>query len=112
MLSGKAFNLEMFAVISLTEYELGNVLWKEAKRKRIDFKVAAQTFSDELSEMRKIGIPSIGDVLTIAMERNLNFYDASYVYIAENEGLKLVTEDSEVLKKCGCAVKTKDVEEI
>ncbi len=112
LLSGKAVNLDKCAVSSLTEYELGNVLWKEAKNKRIDYDAAAQNFSEALSELTKMSINGIGDVLKIAIERNLTFYDASYVYIAEKEGLKLVTEDTELLLKCKLALKTQDVEDI
>ena len=36
----------------------------------------------------------------IAVERNLTFYDASYVYAAETKNLKLITEDEELLNKC------------
>ena len=111
LLSGKAFNLEQFAISSLTEYELGNVLWKEAKKKKIDFSEAAQIFSETLSELKKININGIGDILTMALERNLTFYDASYAFNAEKEGLKLVTEDTELLKKCNCSIKTKDAVE-
>ncbi len=112
LLSGKAFNLEHCAISSLTEYEIGNVLWKEAKLKKTNFKEAAQIFSDALSELRKISIGGIGDVLAIALERNLTFYDASYAYIAQKEGLQLVTEDADLLKKCKCAVRVDDVEDI
>jgi DNA phosphorothioation-dependent restriction protein DptG len=111
LLSGKAFNLEQFAVSSLTEYELGNALWKEAKKKRIKFKDAAQTFSETLSELKKISIDGINNTLALAIERNLTFYDASYAHVAEKEGLLLVTEDTELLKKCKCAIKTKDIED-
>jgi predicted nucleic acid-binding protein len=112
LLSGKAFNLEQCAVSSLTEYELGNVLWKEAKKKKINYEDAAQIFTDTLLELKRISMNSICDILTIALERNLTFYDASYAYIAEKEDLMLVTEDTELLKKCKCAIKTKDVEDI
>jgi len=108
LLSGKAVNLDQCAVSTLTEYELGNVLWKEAKTKRIDFTAAAQTFSDALSEMKKISINGIGEVLQIAVEKSLTFYDASYVFIAEKENLKLVTEDTELLRKCKLAMGTKE----
>jgi predicted nucleic acid-binding protein len=104
--------MEQCAVTSLTEYELGNALWKEAKRKRIDFKLAAQTFSEALLELKKINIDNMGDILALAVERNLTYYDASYVYIAEREGLKLVTEDLELVRKCRFAVRTKDVEDL
>ncbi len=99
-------------MISLTEYELGNVLWKEAKKKKIDFKLAAQTFSEVLSELKKININGLCDVLTLAIERDLTFYDATYAYLAEKEGLVLVTEDTELLKKCKCAKRAKDAEDI
>jgi predicted nucleic acid-binding protein len=112
LLSGKAFNLEQCAVSSLTEYELGNVLWKEAKKKKINVKDTVQTFSDVLLELKKLSINSIGDVLTIAIERNLTFYDASYVSIAEKEGLTLVTEDAELLKKCKSATSTKNIDNL
>jgi predicted nucleic acid-binding protein len=110
VLSGKAFKLEQFAVSSLTQYELGNVLWKETKKRRIDYKLAAQTYSEVLSELTKINVDGISDVLSLALERNLSFYDASYAYISEKDGLKLVTEDTELLKKCKCAIGLKDLE--
>jgi predicted nucleic acid-binding protein len=49
--------------------------------------------------------------LVVAVERDLTFYDASYAYIAEKEGLTLVTEDTELLKKCKCAIKTQDMDD-
>ncbi len=112
MLSGEAFNLEHCAVSSLTEYEIGNVLWEEGKLKKIEFKEAAQIFSETLSELKKISIDGVGDVLAIALERNLTFYDASYAYISEKQGLMLITEDTDLLKKCNCAVRIEDVEDI
>ncbi len=96
----------------MTEYEIGNVLWKEGKLKKIDFKEAAQIFSETLSELKKISIDDIGDVLAMALERNLTFYDASYACISEKQGLKLITEDADLLKKCKCAVRIRDAKDI
>ncbi len=112
LLSEKAFCAEQCAVISLTEYEIGNTLWKEAKVNKIDYRSAANTFSEALSELKKISISGIGDILKIALELNLTFYDASYVYIAEKEGLLLVTEDMELLTKCKCAIRTTEIEDV
>ncbi|HMK94302.1 MAG TPA: type II toxin-antitoxin system VapC family toxin [Candidatus Limnocylindrales bacterium] len=109
LLSGEAFDLEQCAVSTLTEYELGNVLWKETRRKRIDFKLAAETFSDALSELKKIDIDKIDDILVTALERNLTFYDASYAYLAETQNMKLVTEDIDLVKKCKCAIRLKEM---
>jgi len=49
-------------------------------------------------------IDSIADVLAIAMERNLPFYDASYAYIAEKQNIRLVTQDTDLLKECKVAI--------
>ena len=43
-------------------------------------------------------------MLSIAIERNLTFYDASYAYIAEHEHLTLVTEDNELRAKVRGAI--------
>jgi predicted nucleic acid-binding protein len=37
-------------------------------------------------------------VLRIAIENNLTFYDASYICLARKHGLKLVTQDQDLLK--------------
>ena len=110
VLSGKTLNPEQYSVTTLTEYELGNVLWKESKSRKIDFKSAARTFSSLLLEFKKISNTSLEDILVLALERSLTFYDASYAAIAEKEGLILVTEDLELLKKCKRAISTKDIE--
>ncbi len=67
LLSGDAFNLEHCAVSSLTEYEIGNVLWDEGKLKKIDFKEAAQIFSETLSDLKKISNDGVSDVLAMAL---------------------------------------------
>ncbi|MEM3648974.1 MAG: type II toxin-antitoxin system VapC family toxin, partial [Thermoproteota archaeon] len=40
------------------------------------------------------------EVEKIAVERDLSFYDASYVYAAEKQNLKLITEDENLFNKC------------
>lgn len=49
-------------------------------------------------------LDSIANVLAVAIERNLTFYDASYAYLAEKENLTLVTQDAQLLKKCTAAI--------
>ena len=61
-------------------------------------------FSEAIRPLRKMEINSIADVLAIAMERNLTFYDASYAYIAEKQNIRLVTQDADLLKKCKVAI--------
>jgi len=105
LVSGVAFNTEECAVSSLTEYEVGNVLWKENQQKKLkDPRRIAAIFSEAISPLKKIEIDSLANVLALAIERHLTFYDASYAYIAEKENMKLVTQDTDLLKKCKVAI--------
>jgi predicted nucleic acid-binding protein len=105
LLSGVPLNAEECAISSLTEYEIGNVLWRESKQGRMkNPQLAARTFSKAMQTLTKLQFDSIANVLAVAIERNLTFYDASYAYLAEKEGLTLVTQDAHLLKKCKCAI--------
>lgn len=111
LVSGIAFNTEECAVSSLTEYEVGNVLWRANQHKKLkDPQRIATIFSEAIHSLRKIEIDSLANVLTIAIERHLTFYDASYAYIAEKENMKLVTEDIDLLKKCKVAISIKEMQ--
>ena len=105
LVSGVPFNVDECSVSTLTEYEIGNVLWRENQQKKLkNPKRVATIFSEAIRPLRKMEIDSIADVLAIAIERNLTFYDASYAYIAEKQNLKLVTQDKDLLKKCKVAI--------
>ncbi len=105
LISGIPFSVEECAVSSLIEFEVGNVLWRENKQEKLkDPSRVATIFSDALAPLQKMTIDSIADVLAIAIERNLTFYDASYAYIAERQNMKLVTQDKDLLKKCKVAI--------
>ena len=111
LVSGVAFNAEECAVSSLTEYEIGNVLWRENQQKKLkDPRRIATIFSEAIRPLRKIEIDSLANVLAVATERHLTFYDASYAYMAEKENIRLVTQDTDLLKKCKVAISIKEME--
>jgi len=111
LISGIPFNVEEFAVSSLTQYEVGNVLWLENKHGKLkDPQKISAIFSEAIAPLRKFEIDSITDVLAIAIERNLTFYDASFAYIAEKQDMKLVTQDTDLLKKCKTAIPIDKIE--
>ena len=113
LISDFAFTTDECAVNTLTEFEIGNVLWKENRKKKLkDPKRLSEIFSEAIRELHKVGIDSVAEVLAIAIERDLTFYDASYVYISENKNLKLVTEDADLLKKCKSAITLKDFKDM
>ena len=107
LLSGAPLKAMDCAISSLTEYEIGNVLWRESQHGRMkNAQLAATTFSKVMQTLTKLELDSIANVLAVAIERNLTFYDASYVYLAEKEKLTLITQDTELLKKCKNAIPT------
>ncbi len=111
LVSGVAFNAEECAVSSLAEYEIGNVLWRENQQKKLkDPRRIATIFSEAIRPLRKMEIDSIANVLAVAIERRLTFYDASYAYLAEKENMRLVTQDTDLLNKCKVAISIKEME--
>ncbi|MCJ7423454.1 type II toxin-antitoxin system VapC family toxin [Candidatus Bathyarchaeota archaeon] len=110
LISGVPFNAEECAVSSLTQYEIGNVLWRENQQKKLkDPARVAAIFSEALAPLNKLEIDSLGSVLEVAIDRHLTFYDASYAYLAEREDLRLVTSDTDLLKKCKTAISIKEI---
>ena len=93
----------MLINLDLTRYEPGNILWKEYKLGLLkDWENTIVLWSKIMEEMStyRIETQHLRDVEKIAVERDLTFYDASYVYMAETKNLKLITEDEELLNKC------------
>ena len=110
LISGQVFNVEECAVSSLTQYEVGNVLWRENQQKKLkDPARIAEIFSEAILPLRKLEIDSLANVLAVAIDRHLTFYDASYAYLAEKENLRLVTQDIDLLKKCKVAIPIKEM---
>ena len=85
----------------LTFYEVGNVIWKESylHKKVTDPVRTAEVFEEIMKGFRVLEDPPIHSVLKIAVEKGLTYYDASYVYSSEVNGLTLVSEDKELITK-------------
>ena len=95
--------LTKLTILDLTRYELGNILWKEYKLGLLkDWENTIVLWSKIMEEMPtyRIETQHLRDIEKIAVEKDLTFYDASYVYTAETKNLKLITEDEELLNKC------------
>ncbi len=110
LLEGMTLDPNKFVISKLTEYEIGNVLWKESKQKKLkDPERVVLLFADAIRGLERIEIKSIADVLALAIDRNLTFYDASYVFIAESEHLRLITQDEKLRKKTKNAISIDDI---
>lgn len=110
LLKGVALDPNKFVISTLTDYEIGNVLWKENKLKKIkDPQRVAAIFADSIGELERIGIDSVSGVLALAVDRNLTFYDASYSFIAETKHFRLITQDEKLRKKTKNAIGIEDL---
>jgi predicted nucleic acid-binding protein len=87
----------------LIEAEIGNVLWKAARRKRI----SPADAENSLRRFTELGIESIptsdllGKALQIAVAYDRSFYDALYVAVALATKTELVTADERLVNALG-----------
>ena len=90
----------LFVVLDLTVYEVGNVIWKEYRRGKIrDPAVVARLFQEIFNIIPVVRFNAdIREVLGLAINENLTFYDASHLYMARTHNAKLVTEDRDLQK--------------
>lgn len=106
-LKGKSVEvLEGNVTLDLAAYELGNLIWKEcALRKIISPEEAVNRAEQMARTLEVIELAEIGsaedfkDVMRLATELKLTFYDASYLHVAKERGLPLATEDEELRDK-------------
>jgi len=103
--SAEALVLEDFDWISvgLWRYEFGNVLWK-ILRKSDDLEHCNETAeaafeAAEAALLESVELLEFTKVFELAIESGLTFYDASYVWLARERGLKLRTRDKEILRE-------------
>jgi predicted nucleic acid-binding protein len=101
--------------VILARYELGNVIWKETLLHKT-FSVAEArrliAFFDKIMETMVLLHPPIEEVFSIAVNYRLSYYDASYVYCAQNTNSVLITEDAKLKKKITPQLKTGSFAEI
>ena len=91
--------------LTLTRYEVGNALWKEAYLiKRIEVNQAIKVFNFINSLFNLMSVIDISsyereiDILLTAIQMGLTFYDASYLFIAKNLKATLITDDDDIIK--------------
>ncbi len=88
--------------IDLAKYEIGNAIWKKAFLTK-DLKPeeglrALEAILDLIGEMDIWEIKDKVNVLKIAINEGITYYDASYLVAAIEGGFTLITEDKELLR--------------
>ena len=77
----------------LIEYELGNTCWKKCRR----YPKLVKALTTGLETVGELDLQlhdvDLVPVLQLAMRRNVTFYDASYLWLAQQLNAELVTLD-------------------
>ena len=104
--------------LDLAFYELGNIVWKGyALYNRLTKRETLQLIEMIIDALKLMNILSIKftyerNILEIAMKYKITYYDASYVSIAKENKLKLVSEDKKLKKSIKNFVATLSAREV
>lgn len=82
----------------LLKYEVGNSLKSAFRQKRIGKKLSGRLYDDFLKMNIKYTDLDFKEVLNLSINKNLSFYDASYLYLAKANKCKLLTLDKGLSK--------------
>ncbi len=82
-----------FIAPSLLKYEVGNSLRTKLMRKKLKKEKAQKLYQSFLAMKTQEGSIDFYHVLHLALEKNLTFYDASYLYLARSNHVSLLTLD-------------------
>ena len=107
---GKHVKLREGATIPLAEYEAGNAIWKKVANTRTlgteEGLSLISALSRVLALMDKAEIGDASDVLNVALEENITYYDASFLSATMSSKAELVTEDEKLIAAAKGHVRT------
>lgn len=107
--------LQTSSILDLTFYEVGNAIWKDTCLTKFITKAESQTLQKSLqivlAKTEKIiyDATTFQKIFKISEAENLSFYDSSYLFIAKEKGIILVTEDKKLRSKAEKHVETKNL---
>jgi predicted nucleic acid-binding protein len=99
-------------VLDLGKYEVGNAIWKEHILRHTITEDEFDEFFRLLtsviihSQIVRVEAQDLPDVAKIAAKEKITFYDASYVEVAKDQKLILITEDEKLGKAAAKYAKT------
>jgi len=88
---------------SLIQYELGNVAWKTCRFGAGWEPELVRNVLEKASNLIHQFVVDIdqSEVFSIAFQRDLSFYDATYLWVAQKLNTKLYTRDQKLVAKAG-----------
>ncbi|MFP3233875.1 MAG: type II toxin-antitoxin system VapC family toxin [Sulfolobaceae archaeon] len=87
--------------LTLAKFELGNIVWREVfLHRRIGREEGLKliSFVSKVLDTMNLEDVNSAEVVEIATDYGITFYDASYVRLARKLDLPLVTEDNKLMK--------------
>jgi len=96
-------------ILDLTLYELGNIIWKACRLRRVISEEEALEGANDLAKVLELASRvqfkggDVEEVMRLALSLGLTFYDASYLYLAKSKDYVLVTEDEDLLRQAAVA---------
>ena len=107
--------LRTSSILDLTFYEVGNAIWKETCLAKFitqqESEVLQNRVQTVLAKIERIPCDanSFQKIFDISENEKLSFYDASYLFDAEEKGLVLVTEDKVLRAKAEKRIEVQNV---
>jgi len=102
--------------LSLALYEVGNAVWRLVYRdKKVaveDGRIILDSLSSVIGAMELVEAGDALDILGLAVEEGLTYYDAAYLHAAIKNSLILVTDDETLYRSAKKHVKIIKSEEI
>lgn len=82
---------------SLLKFEVGNALRSAVSRRRVSQPCARDLYQKFLKlPIKYVQTLNLAEVLNVALKHKLSFYDASYLFLAQNLDLELLTLDKKL----------------
>jgi predicted nucleic acid-binding protein len=103
------------SILDLTFYEIGNAIWKETCLTKFLTKKEAEDLRNKvqivLAKINRISseASSFQRIFDVSEGEKLSFYDASYLLVAKEKGLILLTEDKELRTKAKKQIEVQNV---
>lgn len=93
-------------ISDLTLYEVGNAIWKSVYRELLTEEEARKLLEifGKIAKMLNVAVlekEKMYNVLEISVKESITFYDASYIFLAIENGLDLVTDDKKLKNVAG-----------
>jgi predicted nucleic acid-binding protein len=107
--------LKVSSILDLTFYEIGNAIWKETCLTKFLTKKEAEDLRNKvqivLAKINRISseASSFQRIFDVSEGEKLSFYDASYLLVAKEKGLILLTEDKELRTKAKKQIEVQNV---